>query len=56
MRVGQGAGIREFHNRGLGTGCTIGHWVVRKMVLGIACFGYSIIIIIIIPSFVVLLN
>jgi len=55
--------FREFHENHkfrdccLGIGCEIGHRAVRKIVLCIACFAYSVTVtVIIIPSFVVLLN
>jgi len=39
MGVGQGAGLCEFHDC-----CTIGRWALRKTVLCISCFAYSIIL------------
>jgi len=58
--------IGGFHDCCSGTGCAISHWTVRKIVLCIACFAYSItitiviviiiVVVIIIISFIVLLN
>ena len=36
--------ICGFRNCCLGTGCAIGRWVVRKIVLCIACFAYSLLL------------
>jgi len=48
--------ICEFCDRCLGTGCTISHWVVRKIVLCIASFAYSLLLSLLLVLFVPLLS